>query len=134
MLRSQRRMAAREDQSELVVPHGSFRLAVLSGRVVSCPSDCTKLFKQLPSPGRTAEVVDRTVAGGRNDPPCRVGWDAAGPPPVAGDDERVLDGVLGKADVAEDADQRRHRLPVRLAEHPLDTGGLATDGGGAGHA
>ena len=77
---------------------------------------------ELPASGRTAEVIDRTVSCGRNDPPRRVGRDAVAPPPVDGHDERVLDGVFGERDVAEDADQRCHRLAVHLAEHALDVG------------
>src|SRR5439155_25238365 len=95
---------------------------VLSARAVRCACDRTKLFMELPAPGRPAKIIDRTVSCGRHDPPRRVRWDAVAPPPVACHNERFLDGVFGKRDVAEDADQRCHRLAVCLAEHTLDSG------------
>jgi hypothetical protein len=50
----------------------------------------------VPTTGRTAKIIDRTVPRGRDDPPRRVGWDAVALPPVACHDERLLDGVFGK--------------------------------------
>src|SRR2546425_590840 len=134
VLRSQRRMAASEDQPKLVVTHGSVLCPVLSARAGRCACDRTKLSVELPAPGRTAKIIDRTISCGRNDPPCRVGWDAVAPPPVACHNERLLNGVFGKRDVAEDTDQRRHRLAVHLTEYALNTGRLSMGGDGTGHA
>src|SRR3989337_3736946 len=113
-------MAAGEDQPELVVARGSVLCPVLSARAVRCACDRTELFIELPAPVRTAKTIDRTVPCGRNDPPRRVGWDAAAPPPLACHNERFLDGVFGKRDVAEDTGQRRHRLAVHLTKYALN--------------
>ena len=48
--------------------------------------------------------------------------------------KRVLDGIFGKRDVAEDADQRRHRLAVHLTEHTLNSGRFPMGGDETGHA
>ena len=41
-------------------------------------------------------------------------------PGLEGGDERVLDGFLGEVEVAEDADQRRDRPSLLLAEQAVD--------------
>src|SRR3990172_7774978 len=74
---------------------------------------------ELPAPCRAAEAIDGTVSCGGHDPPRRVGRDTAGSPSVNGYDERVLDGVFCKRDVAEDAYQGCDRLAVHLTEHAL---------------
>src|SRR3990172_8643239 len=124
-------MATGKDESELVVTHGSVLFPVVAG-ARRCAGDRTELFMQLSATGRAAKGVDGTVPRGRNDPPRRVGWDTVAPPPVACHNERLLDGVFGKRDVAEDTGQRRHRLAVHLTEYALDTGRLPM--GGDGHA
>jgi hypothetical protein len=52
--------------------------------------------------------------------PAGVVRDAVGPPPGGGGDERVLDGVLGEGEVAEQPRQGRHGLAVTLSEGALD--------------
>jgi hypothetical protein len=134
VLGSERRMTAREDESELVVPHGSVLSPLLNPRVVRCGRDRTELFMELPASGGTATIIDRTVSCGRHDPSRRVGWDTVAPPPVACRNERFLDGDFGKRDVAEDADQRCHRLAVHLTEHTLNTGRFPMGDDCGGHA
>ena len=97
-------------------------------------TDRTELFMELSAPGRAAEVIDRTVSCGGNDPPGRVGWDAVALPAVTCHDERTLDGVFGKRDVAVEANQRCHRLAVHLTEHQLNICRFPVGGDGRGHA
>ena len=133
MLRSQRRMAAGEDESELVVAHRPALVPVVVG-AARCACGSSELFMEFLAPCRTAEAIDRTVSCGGNDPPRRVGRDAAAPPPINGHDERVLNGVFGERDVAEDAYQGCHRLAVHLAEHALNVGRFPMGGDSLVHA
>src|SRR6266545_7282117 len=133
MPRSQRRMAAREDQSELVITHRPTHFPVVA-RTARCACDGSDLFMKLPTARRAAQLIDCAVSCGRNDPPRRVGRDAVAPPPVACHDERFLHGVFSQRDVAEDADQRCYRLAGYLAEHTLNTGRFPMGGDGRGHA
>jgi hypothetical protein len=66
------------------------------------------------------EPVDRPVPSGRRDPGTRVGRDTAIGPDLEGGDERVLDGLLGEIEVAQDADQRGDRPSLLLAEQAVD--------------
>ena len=126
-------MTAGEDEPELVVSHGSVLSPIVGAGALVRAGNRTKLFMELPAPGRAAKVIDCTVSRGCNDPPRRVGWDALSPPPVAGHNERFLDGVFGKRDVAKDTDQRCHRLAVHLAKHALNTGRFPMGGDDSGH-
>ena len=65
-------------------------------------------------PALAPEPVDRPVAGRRRDPGAGVVGDAVGGPALQRDRERLLHGLLGEVEVAEDADERRDR-PSRLA-------------------
>jgi hypothetical protein len=47
-------------------------------------------------------------------------WDAVGRPALQGDDERVLDRLLGGVEVAEGANQGRDRAPGLLPEDAVD--------------
>ena len=79
--------------------------------------------------------VDRPVAGGGDDPPGGTGGHPRRRPPLDGHGERILDRLLGGADVTERSDQRRHHPAVLLAEHPLDRRpghGTAVDASGTG--
>jgi hypothetical protein len=89
---------------------------------------------QSQAAGRTTEIIDRTVSGGGNDPPRRVGRYAVDPPPVGCDREGFLHRIFSERDVAEDPDQRCYRLAVHLAERALKTGLSAGGGDGMGHA
>src|SRR5215207_8696383 len=86
---------------------------------------------ELTAPRRATQRIDRTVSCSRNDPSGRVGRDARAAPPIAGHGERVLDGVFGERDVAEDPNQRCHRLAVHVAEHALN---FRLHGDSVGHA
>ena len=84
---------------------------------------------------RTAMGVDRAIPCRRDDPPRGIGWEAVAPPPIGSHHERLLHGVLGERDVAHDADHRRNRSAVGLAEHALDRiGGFHSGGRGKRHA
>ncbi len=68
----------------------------------------------------TSQSVDGPVARGRRDPRARVVGHAAVRPGLQGDDERVLDGLLGEVEVAEDADERRDGAALLGAEQSVD--------------
>src|SRR3990170_5112129 len=120
-------MAAGEDESELVVAHRHALFPAVDA-AARCACDYRELFMELPAPCRAAEAIDGTVSCGGHDPPRRVGRDTAGPPSVNGYDERVLDCVFGKRDVAEDAYQGCDGLAVHLTEHALNIGRLPMGG------
>ena len=112
----ERRMAAREDEAELVVCHRSHLLGLV-GRLHAHGLGLAVVAGGLP-----ADAVDSPVAGGGDDPAGGAGWQAGRRPPLQRGHERVLDRFLGEVDVAEEADQAGHR-PARLrAEDPLDLG------------
>ena len=79
-----------------------------------------ELIGLLAQPPAAAQPVDRPVARGRRDPRPGVGGHAAVRPGLERGDERVLDGLLGEVEVAEDADQRRDRPALLLAEQAVD--------------
>lgn len=110
-VRRQRRMAAEEHQSQLVVGDdvdegvepvelGSvIRFHVIEMKMVS--GSMAVLACRFAS-----QAVDGPVVGRRNDPAARVRGNALAPPLISGDGERFRDRILGQIDVAEDADQR----------------------------
>jgi hypothetical protein len=63
---------------------------------------------------RTADPVERLVAGDRRDPRAGVVGEPVPGPALERDRERLLDRVLGEVEVTERRDQRRDR-PSRLA-------------------
>ena len=67
-----------------------------------------------------SQPIDRPISRRRRDPRSRVVGNAALGPGLESRDERILDRFLGKVEVAEDADQRRDRPPLFLAEHAVD--------------
>ncbi len=112
-------MTTGEDQPELVVTHGSVPVHIVA-RIVRRVCNRTKLFMKLTAPGRPTKVINSTVTRGGNDPPRRVGWDTVVSPAIACHNKRLLHCILGKSDIAEDSDQRRHRLAVCFTKHTLD--------------
>ena len=124
----QRRMAAREDQPESVVGDG--HLVVRHVRAAASGLDRGKvrldgglareLVRLVPEPPAAAQSIDRPVACGRRDPGARVVRYAAGRPHLERRDERLLDGLLGEIEVAEDANERRDRPARFLAEQAVD--------------
>lgn len=69
------------------------------------------------------EAVDRSVARGGDDPSRRAGRQSGRRPPFDGCRERVLDGLLGNVDIAEDPDQDGDGATVLLAEYMFNLGG-----------
>ena len=100
----------------------SSRTGALLGRLVPGVEQGGLGVPVLPG-GLPAEPVDGPVAGGGDDPAGRARGQAGRRPPLHGRGERVLDGLLGDVDVAEDPDQDGDRPAVLLAEDPLDLGG-----------
>jgi hypothetical protein len=78
-----------------------------------------------------AQPVDRPIAGRRRDPRPGVVRDATLWPCLERTDERVLDGFLGKVEVAGDPDERRDRPASLLPEQAIDgvVGGVRLDQG-----
>ncbi len=67
-----------------------------------------------------AQAVDRAVAGGDRQPGTRIGRHAVAGPPLRGDRERLLSGLLGEVEVAEEADQAREDAAPLVAEDLLE--------------
>ena len=111
----ERRVAAGEDQLEAFVAEASVVLGlVLHG---------SSALEQLRLRGERAlapDPVDRAVARGRDQPPGGARRHAFARPALGGDRERLLGGLLGEVEVAEEADQRGEDPPPLLAEDLLD--------------
>jgi hypothetical protein len=93
-------VAAGEDQLESFVGDHGF---LVVGQLL-----CTR--EQLGLAGErllAADAVDRAVAGGRDDPRAGVRRCAVPRPALGRDDEGVLNRVLGKVEIAEDAAENR---------------------------
>jgi hypothetical protein len=74
----------------------------------------------FPSPDSAPQAVDRAVARGAHDPAPGVGRDPVARPALHRRGERLLNGLLGKVEVAEDPDQGGDR-PSRLTpEQAID--------------
>ena len=117
--RSERRVAAREDETQPVVLHGS---SLLRRARVVVVREQRHVREQLAAARLAAQAIDGEIARGRRDPATRVGRQPVARPAAQGDRVRILHGVLGDVDVAEDADQRGDRATGRLAEDPADRG------------
>ena len=76
------------------------------------------------------DPVDRPVTGGGDDPGRRVVGHAVARPALERGRERVLDRLLGAVEVAEDAGERRDRLP-RLAPEQAVAGRRGRSGAAA---
>ena len=111
----QRGVTAGEDQSEPVV-----------GDLVHVVTQCFEVAYPLrrfglPGPLLLApDAVDRAVPRRRRDPGSRVVGDPVHGPAIQGDRERLLHGLLGQIEVAEHADERRHRTPGLAPEQAVD--------------
>src|SRR4051812_16256235 len=64
----------------------------------------------------SADAVDRPVARGRDQPGARVGGRSVARPALGGDRERLLSGLLGEVEVAEEADQGGEDASPLVAE------------------
>ena len=110
----ERRVAAREDQLEALVLDAA-RVELIHRRLLNLEQP------GLREPGPVAaDPVDRTVAAGRDQPRHRIGRDAVARPPRGRDRERLLGGLLGEVEIAEEADQGREHPAPGVAERPLD--------------
>jgi hypothetical protein len=66
------------------------------------------------------DAVDRAVASGRDEPGDRVRRRALARPALGRDRERVLRGLLGEVDVAEETDERGQDAAPLALEDALD--------------
>src|SRR5262245_10834866 len=97
-------MAAGEDQAQTVVVHGT----LLDGLGLPGGLQAGRFGVAIVARRLAAQAIDRAIAGGGDDP-TRRGWrQSVDGPALEGDGERILDGFLGKVDVAEEADQDRN--------------------------
>ena len=120
-LRRERRVAAREDQPQLVV--GDRMHLVLRrhehrrGRAIGVERRVARDDLGLVcEPPRPPDPVDRPVAGRRRDPRPRVVGDPVDRPVLERHHVRVGDRLLREVEVAQDPDEGRERPAVVLAE------------------
>ena len=110
----ERRVAAREDQLQPLV---------LEGRLVHRVLRCLRHLEQ-PRLGRQRPVapdaVDGPVARRGHEPHRRVVGDAVARPALRRDGERLLGGLLGEVEVAEEADQGSEDASPLVAEGLLE--------------
>src|SRR5262249_17790647 len=117
------RVAAGEDQAESLVGHRF--VVVFLGWELGEP------LEELGLAGKgalAADPVDRSIAGGRDQPGRRVARRSLARPAFDGGGERVLEGVLGKLEVAEDADQGREDAAPLLADDLFELCQCSTTG------
>jgi len=69
-----------------------------------------------------AQPVDGPVAGRRDEPGAGPLGDAVARPALGGDRERLLGGLLGEVEVAEEADQGGEDPPPLVAEDLVEQG------------
>jgi hypothetical protein len=106
----ERRMAAREDELEPLV--GDRRLVHLVLRSRRCVEQVGLCRERAIS----ADAVDRAVASGGLEPGARVGGRSVAGPALGGDRKRILGGLLGEIEVAEEADQAGEDAAPLVAE------------------
>ena len=70
------------------------------------------------------QAVQCLVAGRGDDPAAGVGRHPGGRPASRGDGKGLLDRLLGKVDITEEADQNGHRTSRALPVGPLDGGSI----------
>ena len=68
----------------------------------------------------TTQPVDRPVASHPRDPGAGIVRKPVGGPALESDDERLLDRLLSRVEVAEDANQGRDRAPGFVPENAVD--------------
>ncbi len=114
-LGGERRVAAREDEREALVRDRA-HVVLLGGKLLQAADELGLLLEDL----LAADPVDRAVARGRDDPRARVPRHAVARPALECRRERVLHGVLGELEVAEDAREDRDGMAPLLPEDALD--------------
>jgi hypothetical protein len=70
-----------------------------------------------------ADPIDGAVTGSDGEPRARVGGRALARPSLGRGGERLLDGLLGEVEVAEEADQRGEDPPPFVAKDPIEQWG-----------
>ena len=110
-------MTACEDQAEALVGNGRLLVHLVVRRRALEPRQQLGLPLQGPL---AAEPVDRPVARGGHEPGSGICRDAVPRPALERDRNRLLKGVLGEVEVAEDADQGREDASVLLAKELLE--------------
>ena len=115
-------MAAREDQLEPLV---SDRRLVHSSSVASCTSSRLRLRRER---AIATDAVDGAVARSRDEPRAGICGRAFAGPPLGRDRERLLGGLLGEVEVAEDADEAREDPAPLVAEDLLERRQYSTTG------
>jgi hypothetical protein len=66
------------------------------------------------------DAVDRPIACRGREPCPGIGWRAVARPPLGRDGERLLNGLLGEVEVAEEADQGGEDPAPLIAEGVLE--------------
>ena len=107
-------MAAGEDQLQPLVGKGRLLHLVLHGL------GHLEQARLLGERAVAAQAVDRAVAGGDRQPGARVGRRAVARPALGRDRERLLRGLLGEVEVAEEADQGGEDAAPLVAEDLLE--------------
>ena len=115
----QRGVAAGEHQPQAVVGDRRGFLLVRRRRCVALGEERQSL-DAIGDGTRAAQAIDRLAPRGGGDPGARVRRDAVAGPRRHRGGERVLQGVLGQADVADVADQSGEDRRALVAEGPLD--------------
>jgi hypothetical protein len=120
----ERRVAAGEDQAQPLVRDRRrlLHLILVLGLVPVDTLEPAQELRLALQVARAPDPVDRAVAGRGHEPAGRVGGNAVSGPPFEGVLDRVLKGVLGEVEVAEDADQGCEHPPVLLAEQAAERG------------
>ena len=116
-------MAAGEDQAESLIGHGF--VVVFLGRELGEPLEN---FGLAGEGLLAADPVDRAVACGGGQPRGGVVGRAVSWPALDGGRERVLEGVLGQLEIAEDADQGREDAAPLLADDSFELCQCSTTG------
>ncbi len=118
----ERRMAAGEEQLEPLVGDRRVVQGVLHGLRHVEQAGLRRERAIAPDP------VDRAVARGGHQPGARIGGRPLAGPALGGDRERLLGGLLGELEVAEEADQRREYARPLVAEDLLERSYHSTTG------
>jgi hypothetical protein len=122
-LRSERRVAAGEDQAESFVGHG-----LVTGFLALQLCEALEQLRLARERAFPADAIDRAVARGRDQPGARILRRSVARPALECGRDRVLKGVLCELEVAEDADQGCENAAPLLAEDGFDRNQCSTTG------
>src|SRR5262249_61097123 len=109
--------AAGEEPAEPLSGHWSVAVALGGG-----PGEPLEELGLAGERARGADPVDRSVPGGGGQPRRGIVRRAVDGPALDGSRQRILEGVLGKLEVAEDANQCRQDATPVLANDLLEVG------------